>query len=102
MKNFKIETIYDVAKLFAYLVFERGVDINPDDNVHDYVDKNGNPSFTTEEADEIQDLINKSREICKKENRCIHKIALIVLGLYDYCDHNDTMAKFCLNIMNYE
>lgn len=101
MKDFKIETVYDVAKFFMYLVFERSVNIDPNDDIHDYIDRNGNPSFTTEEADEIQSLIDKSWEICKKENRCIQKIALIVLGLYDYCDHNDVMAKFCLNIMQY-
>lgn len=89
-----IKTPHDVAVFFMHLVFEKSIDLNPDTNFHDYVDAKGNPSFTAPQADQYEDDMNKSFDVCDEYDVDIHKIAAKVLSLYHYCDKNNVMADF--------
>ena len=63
----KIETADDV-KAFAKQLIAEGVSFHPDDDFNDYVNFEENtPTYTKEEADVRNDLMNKCFEVCEKE-----------------------------------
>lgn len=95
--TFNIKTPHDVAKFFIHLVFDRHVNIDPDETVSQYVEeRTGKPTFTLDEALEYDRTMERCFDICTKYDRDIYKLAQLVLGLYHYADCNDIMATFCL------
>lgn len=91
-----IKTPADVARFFFWLVFEVGVDFNPDDSFFDYENyKTKQPTFSEENAIYYDCLMVLCHEVCVEYDRDIYQMAARVLGLYHYCDHNDIMAQIC-------
>lgn len=74
----KIETTEDV-KGFAKQLIAEGVSFHPDDDFNDYVNfKENTPTYTKEEADLRNDLMNKCFEVCEKEGIDIYAVMLEV------------------------
>lgn len=74
----KIETSEDV-KAFAKQIIEEGVSFHPDDDFNDYVNfKEGTPSYTKEDADLRNELMNNCFGVCEKEGVDIYSIMLEV------------------------
>ena len=81
----KIETSEDV-KAFAKQLIAEGVSFHPDDDFNDYVNfKENKPTYTKEEADFRNGLMNKCFEVCEKEGVDIydvmHEVSLIETGM---------------------
>ena len=89
----EIKTPQDVARFFIHLVFDRKINLHPDDSFYDYVDADGNPSFTDKQADQYEDDMNKSFDVCEENGVDIYKIASKVMALYLYCDKSLAFAK---------
>jgi hypothetical protein len=74
----KIETVEDV-KSFAKQLIAEGVSFHPDDDFNDYVNFEENrPTYTKEEAEIRNDLMNRCFEVCEKERVDIYEIMLEV------------------------
>ena len=100
-KEFEIKTPLDVAKFFYWIVFEVGINFHPDDSFKDYVNYvTKEPTFTSEQADYYDEVMEKCFKVCKKKHRDIYQIALVVMGLFDYCDGNDILAMLEGNYKN--
>jgi len=91
MRN--IKTPQDVAKFFMELVFDRSINLHPDDDFFDYIDREGNPTFTEDEAKQLNKEMETSFKVCYEHKRDVYEIAGRVLSLYHYCDGNDILAK---------
>ena len=74
----KIETTEDV-KAFAKQLIAKGVSLHPDDDFYDYVNfKENTPTFTKDEADLGNELMNRCFEVCEKEGVDIYDVMLEV------------------------
>lgn len=74
----KIETTEDV-KAFAKQLIAEGVSFHPDDDFYDYVNyKTGIQTYSKEEADFRNELMNKCFEVCEKEGMDIYSVMLEV------------------------
>ncbi|NNV57306.1 hypothetical protein [Limnovirga soli] len=74
----KIETAEDV-KAFAKQLITEGVSFHPDDDFNDYVNlEESIPTYSKEEADVRNGLMNKCFEVCEKEGIDIYDVALEV------------------------
>lgn len=72
----KIETIEDV-KLFAKQIINEGVSFHPDDDFNDYVNfKTNKPSYTPDEAELRNNLMNECIEKCNQAGVDIYEIML--------------------------
>lgn len=89
-----IATPHDVAQFIQYLVFERRCDVNPDDPFDGYQDKDGNDSFSKDECEAYERMMEASFGVCEAAGVDIYEICMRVLGLFHYCDKNDTMRQF--------
>ena len=87
-----IKSPADVAQFFIYLVFERKVNIHPDDPFKDYVNENLEPTFTTEEAECYDRMMETSFDICETYGVDIYEICCRVFALYYYCCNNSKMT----------
>jgi hypothetical protein len=81
----KIETADDV-KAFAKQLISEGVSFHPDDDFNDYVNfKENTPTYTKEEADLRNNLMNRCFEVCEKEEIDIYdtmlEVTLIETGM---------------------
>ena len=89
----EIKTPHDVAMFFIHIVFEKNAHLDPDTDFHEYVDANGNPSFTDKQADQYEDDMNKSFDVCDEYGVDVYEIASKVMSLYLYCDKQFDLAK---------
>jgi len=84
----QIQTSEDV-KAFAKQLIEEGISFHPDDDFNDYVNyKVGTPSYSKEEADVRNELMNSCFEVCEKEGvdiyEIMHEVSLIETGWDKY------------------
>ncbi len=92
MKRFLIILPEDVAKFFFWLVFERRIDIHPDDTVSQYVNiQTKEPTFSFDEALYYDKVRESCFDVCEKHNVDIYGIAMRVLNLFYYCDKNKVL-----------
>lgn len=92
-----IQTPADVAKFFLWIVFEKHINFHPDDSFGEYENMvTGEPTFSPEEASYYDEVMRQCFDICENYDRDIYKLARLVMGMFCYCDCNDTMAKLCL------
>lgn len=97
IKKFNIQTPADVAKFFIWVVFEKKINFHPDGSFGEYENMvTGEPTFSPEEANCYDEVMRQCFDICEKYDRDIYKLARLVMGMFCYCDCNDTMAKLCL------
>ena len=80
-----IKTADDV-KAFAKQLISEGVSFHPDDDFNDYVNfKENTPTYTKEEADLRNNLMNRCFEVCEKEEIDIYdtmlEVTLIETGM---------------------
>ena len=74
----KIETNEDVRGFAKQLIAE-GISFHPDDDFNDYVNfKENKPTYTKEEADLRNDLMNMCFDVCEKEGVDIYDVMLEV------------------------
>jgi hypothetical protein len=74
----EIETADDV-RAFAKQLIAEGVSFHPDDDFNDYVNfKENTPTYTKEEADLRNDLMNQCFELCEKVGFDIYAVMLEV------------------------
>ena len=74
----KIETNEDV-RAFAKQLIAEGISFHPDDDFNDYVNfKENKPTYTKEEADLRNDLMNMCFDVCEKEGVDIYDVMLEV------------------------
>jgi len=72
----KIETIEDV-KLFAKQIINEGVSFHPDDDFNAYINfKTNAPSYTSDEAEVRNNLMNECFEKCNQAGVDIYEIML--------------------------
>jgi hypothetical protein len=95
IKKFKIESMDDVAMFFIHLVFDDRIDLNLDTPMEDYVDREGNPTFSKEDAAYYQELMDKCREVVEEYGKDIYVLTMRVLGLKYYC------SKGCDNLLRF-
>ncbi len=94
--KFEIQLPEDVAKFFFWLVFEKRIDIHPDDTVSQYIDiQSKEPTFTLEEALYYDRVRESCFDVCEKYGVCIYEIATRVLNLFYYCDKNEMLEYYC-------
>lgn len=97
IQKFNIQTPADVARFFIWIVFEKHINFHPDDSFGDYENnKTHEPTFSPVAANYYDKTMQRCFDICEKYDRDIYKLAQLVMGMFCYCDCNDTMAKFCL------
>lgn len=74
----KIETVYDI-NAFAKQLIAEDVSFHPDDDFNEYVNfKVNTPTYTREEADFRNDLMNQCFEVCENESFDIYAVMLEV------------------------
>jgi len=74
----RIENIEDVIILSKELISE-GANFHPDDDFSTYVHiETGRPSYTANEADLRNDLMNQAFEVCEKEGIDIYDLTMEV------------------------
>ena len=94
MRQFKIEIPGDVAKFFFWLVFERSIDIHPDDPIDQYINlETKEPTFTLEEALYYERVRQKCFDVCMRHEVDIYGIATRTVNLFHYCDKNDVFEQ---------
>ena len=100
MRTFNISTPFDVADFFMWIFFNQRINFHPDDSFSIYVNYDDDTAaFSPEMAEYYDQTMQSCFEVCKKYERDIYKISLIVAGLHSYCDGDDKMANFCLHGM---
>lgn len=97
-KHFTIATPIDVARFFNYLVFDLGVNVSPDDDFADYIDKEGNNSFSDDEAKHLNDTMDACLGVCETYGVDIYTLTCKVLSAFHYADGNDKLAEIYANI----
>ena len=97
-KHFVIATPIDVARWFNYLVFDLGVNVSPDDDFTDFCDKEGNQSFSDEEAKHLNDTMDVCYDICKTYGVDIYTLTCKVLSTFHYADGNTKLAEIYANV----
>ena len=84
----EIKTLEDVKLLAKQLVIDEDLNFNPDDDFNDYVKSNGEPCYTSEEAEKINSLIEQCFEVCERKGADIYSVMgdvfLIETGLVKY------------------
>lgn len=92
-EQFKIEKPEDVGRFFFWLVFDCKVNFHPDDDFADYVSEaTGEATFTKEQADMYDKVMDECFRVCEQYRRDIYEIAIRTFQLYHYCDCNDVLA----------
>lgn len=75
-----IYTVADVESFFHHIVFDRKVNLHPDDMFEDYVScEGGINTFTLEECSVYNRLMDESFKVCEKEGVDIYSIGLTEL-----------------------
>lgn len=78
--NAHIRSVEDVEAFFHYLVYERKVNLHPDDDFNEFVNYEENKvSFTSDEASVFNRLMRECFDVCEKENADIYEIGYDVL-----------------------
>lgn len=76
----KIQTIEDVEKFFNELILEENLNFNPDEDFKNYIDTETElPTYTEEEAELRNHLLDQCFEVCEKKNTDIYKIGYEIL-----------------------
>ena len=66
-KNDHITSVKDVEHFFDHLLMERKVNFHPDDRFEDYINlETKESSFTTDECNLYNDLMEESFNVCEK------------------------------------
>lgn len=86
-----IKTTFDVACFISYLVWERKVNVNPDDSFADYVSEDGTPTFTPEEVKCFDSMMDVSWELCKTMDVDIYEMTMRIIAIYYLCDGNSEL-----------
>lgn len=79
LDKLKVKNIEDVQVFLTYVVVELGLgwDFHPDDDFAAFVKPGTNePMFSPEDADELNELIDKCFEICAKQHKDIYHLTL--------------------------
>lgn len=92
MKKFEIRCCGDVARFLAWLTFEKGIDVNPDDPLKGYCDKEGVPVFTDEEADYYDTLMEDAVKVCERESVSIYQLCAKLSAVLWLCNGKPTLA----------
>ena len=89
--NSHIESIKDVETFFHHLIDERNVNFHPDDDFADYVCYADNTSsFTSDEVEIYNRLMDESFDVCKKAKVDIYEIGLPLLQKAVFGDTNQS------------
>lgn len=80
----QIKSVADVEQ-FAKLLIEEGSNFHPDDDFKDFVNnKTGEPTYTSEEAELRNSLMEQCFEVCEKEEQDVygvmHRVFLVETG----------------------
>jgi hypothetical protein len=72
-----IHTLSDIETFFIYLIQEESLNFHPDENFKNYINIHTLlASYTTEEAEIRNELLDTCFEICEKEGADIYAIGL--------------------------
>jgi len=75
-----IKTINDVGHFFRHLIQNENLNLHPDEDFRNYIHvETGLPSYTQEEADFRNKLMETCFEVCCRENGDIYAIGLEML-----------------------
>ena len=69
-----ITSLEDVRKFFNWLHFDAHVIFHPDNRFEDYIDRQGNPSFTEPECKQLNHLMDQCFDVCMDEGVEIYGI----------------------------
>ena len=82
-ENSHINTIEDVQVFFHYLVYERYVNFHPDEDFKNYIcyeDKT--PTFSPDEVDIFDRLMNESFEVCSKKKQTYIRLVAMNFSMF--------------------
>jgi hypothetical protein len=72
-----IHTLSDIETFFIYLIQEESLNFHPDEDFKNYINIHTHlPSYSPEEADIRNELLDTCFEICEKEGADIYAIGL--------------------------
>lgn len=77
----KINTMEDVEKFLRYVMIELGLgwSFHPDDDFAKYTKEDGSPCFSADEAEQLNDAIDRCFEVCEKYHQDIYHHALQIV-----------------------
>lgn len=94
MVKFKIKKPEDVAKFFFWLVFEKDINIHPDDPLNQCVNlETKDLTFTGISGLYYESKRQECLEVCEKYGVDIYQIATRVLNLFYFCIKDKIMEK---------
>ena len=77
----RINTTEEVSAFFNFLLHERKVNFHPDESFENYIDVVTNePSFTTQECELFNRLMNESFSVCERECVDINDVGTEVMA----------------------
>lgn len=76
----KILTESDLRQYLSFMIDKLGWGFHPDTPVGDYIDNNGNPSYTIDEIPILDRLIDESFDYCEANNLDIYEISMAILN----------------------
>jgi hypothetical protein len=76
----KINTVDDVKVFFQYLVNNRSLNFNPDEDFSSYISlETGKPSFSTSEIKQYNSMMNDAFEVCQEAGVDIYDLSISCL-----------------------
>lgn len=78
--NEDISSIDDVKAFACYLIKDLGINLHPDTDFKEYINlETLQPTFSLEEAESFNELMEKCFFICERENKDIYEIMSSIL-----------------------
>lgn len=72
-----IKSVKDVEAFFHHIVYDRKVNFHPDDSFEDYIDiHTKEASFTSDECNIYNRLMDEAFEVCEREGVDIYEIGM--------------------------
>ena len=78
-KESKIVNVADAKEFFSHLVYERQVAFHPDDRFEDYISEDGHNTFSQEECDIYNRLMDDCFDVCEKNGADIYALGLEIM-----------------------
>ena len=74
--NYQLTCVDDVRAFFASLKNEHSLNFHPDNDFKEYVDEGGQPTYTREEANQLNNNLEECFDICNEVGEDIYSLAM--------------------------
>ncbi|WP_354352620.1 hypothetical protein [Pontibacter aydingkolensis] len=76
MKEFSINSREDISAFFVYLINDLDLSFHPDNPFYDYVNQDGGITFTLDESDYLESILELCFVWCHRNDEDIYELAL--------------------------